>query len=159
MFVESNGREELVKCRGKKFFAVPTRARHLVRQHIRSLNAGWRGGERAFPSLIGNTVAVDSGRDGRHASRDKFVNESVREKQREILPSIAQRRDESLYHVRLVPQLRSFRRRISAFESIEFETCLGYFEVWRLKPFRAAEYVRPMAIPARLMCRLHMSFR
>jgi hypothetical protein len=38
--------------------------------------ASTRGGgveKRAFPSLIGNTAAVDSGRDGRDASRDKFV--------------------------------------------------------------------------------------
>lgn len=53
--------------------------------------AGWR---KRFSIIDWKycTVAVDSGRDGRDASRDKFVRtqESVREKQRETLPSKAQ---------------------------------------------------------------------
>ena len=40
-----------------------------------------------------------------------------------------------------------------------FEICLGDVEVWRREPFEQLSMCDPMAIPARLMGRLHMSFK
>jgi hypothetical protein len=73
MFIESNGREELVKCRGKKT-SLPFRLGPGTTCGNTS-EASARGGgveQGAFPSLIGNSCGFWK-EDGRDASRDKFI--------------------------------------------------------------------------------------